>query len=672
MSEDAAEATAGEDVKVVRRKAVGWFDTKALRSIGKNAIVTALLGERTARREVLAALDQQPDPPITEVAPRRNGFHDHSQDGGDAFWIDYVADTGDGFNATHSVAWLVGRDYVFVDKAGVGVEQPLPPSLFQEAGPDALGGDVTALPAGRILVMGGDQAYPAGSQENYKDRLHGPYRAARPWGDMDAPADPAKGRRYLYAIPGNHDWYDGLSSFIRQFCQPGRWMGCWQTQQRRSYFSLKLPHGVWLWGIDTETEEDIDAPQLAYFKEQSKLMAADDRLILAVPAPSWLDNVGPEAKMTSPKDLSWDKLGKIMSFVDGVDASTSGRLQLLLSGDLHHYAHYMQRDGDPQEARRFIGCGLGGAYTLGSARTPAQLDFKHGPSARLQTAFPTAQESNGMRNGVFKLPMTHPDFGLVLALLVLFFGWVAAGWNMPAWLGGLAAFKPATVLATLGLFGACWAFARYGKPASGSGFAVFAAAAAHGAAQVGVMSLVLSLLWWLWVPWSWWLIPWVSALSLVYLVPGYILSGYLRLANRAAGFHEQEIFSAQSIEDFKGFLRIKITRDEIVVHPIGLRSISRDWKIATSLTRKERSAVGRAIEARSPAASKALDAAYAKVASKDTDVVHIPPGATHVYRPEPKLEPHMIEEPIHIVRRKQKPAPASPARSPRKPKKSRS
>ncbi|MBD0259532.1 MAG: hypothetical protein ICV83_27750 [Cytophagales bacterium] len=47
--------------------------------------------------------------------------------------------------------------------------------------------------------------------------------------------------RWLFAIPGNHDWYDGLASFVKQFCQ-GRWVGGWRTTQTRSYFALALPH----------------------------------------------------------------------------------------------------------------------------------------------------------------------------------------------------------------------------------------------------------------------------------------------------------------------------------------------------------------------------------------------------------------------------------------------
>ncbi|MCX7899240.1 MAG: hypothetical protein N2444_04015, partial [Methylocystis sp.] len=239
-----------KEVRITQREAVGWFDPRALFTSALNAVVSALVGERTGRREILAALDtpiQQPNTPHL-ISRGPEGYHDHSKEAGkggqsfgeeqDAFWFDYVADLGDGFNATYSVAWLIGRDYVYLKNKGVEVEQPLPPAPNKECGADALGPGYVALPAGSVLVMGGDQVYPFASADNYRERLYDPYFAARPWGAPDAHRDPTRGRRALYAIPGNHDWYDGLASFIRQFCQPNRWIGCWQTQQTVSYTHL--------------------------------------------------------------------------------------------------------------------------------------------------------------------------------------------------------------------------------------------------------------------------------------------------------------------------------------------------------------------------------------------------------------------------------------------------
>ena len=94
-------------------------------------------------------------------------------------------------------------------------------------------------------------------------------------------------RSALLAIPGNHDWYDGLTNFVRIFCQDG-FVGGWKTRQRRSYFAARLPHGWWLWGVDIQFDTYIDKPQLDYFRAAGAGMKAGDRVILATGKPSWM------------------------------------------------------------------------------------------------------------------------------------------------------------------------------------------------------------------------------------------------------------------------------------------------------------------------------------------------------------------------------------------------
>lgn len=55
----------------------------------------------------------------------------------------------------------------------------------------------------RFAVLSSDVIYPVGSANEYGTKFFQPYR------DYDAP---------IYAIPGNHDWYDGLTGFMRVFC----------------------------------------------------------------------------------------------------------------------------------------------------------------------------------------------------------------------------------------------------------------------------------------------------------------------------------------------------------------------------------------------------------------------------------------------------------------------
>jgi DNA repair exonuclease SbcCD nuclease subunit len=72
--------------------------------------------------------------------------------------------------------------------------------------------DGQTTPRGQVLIMGGDEIYPNASQEAYQWQLRDPYDWAFP--------DPNPGLLRgppVYAIPGNHDWYDGLVQFLALF-----------------------------------------------------------------------------------------------------------------------------------------------------------------------------------------------------------------------------------------------------------------------------------------------------------------------------------------------------------------------------------------------------------------------------------------------------------------------
>ena len=57
---------------------------------------------------------------------------------------------------------------------------------------------------------------------------------------------------------------------------------------------------------------------------------------------------------------------------------------------------------------------------------------------------------------------------------------------------------------------------------------------------------------------------------------------YLYLASRA-GIHMNEVFSAQSIEDYKSFLRMHIRSDgSLVMHPLAVPSVCHTWHVSPS------------------------------------------------------------------------------------------
>ena len=274
-----------------------------------------------------------------------------------------------------------------------------------------LGGKRYPTSRGRLLVMGGDQVYPSAKRREYEDRLLGPYRAA-------LPSSPEGAEPHLFTIPGNHDWYDGLTNFVRIFCQDG-FVGGWKTRQRRSYFALQLPHGWWLWGVDIQFDTYIDKPQLDYFKESE--LAPGDRVILATGKPSWVK--------VSPGEPVPDSYRNLAYLEEKLINERGARLALTLSGDLHHYARYASETGALK-----ITAGGGGAYTFPTHHLPATLTLpamhadEPGTEAWERRAiYPDDRDSRRLRKGALRLPLDSPGLARTLAVVYALIALVVAG-----------------------------------------------------------------------------------------------------------------------------------------------------------------------------------------------------------------------------------------------------
>ena len=74
---------------------------------------------------------------------------------------------------------------------------------------------------------------------------------------------------------------------------PGRRIGGWRTEQRRSYFAVKLPQRWWLLGLDIQFDTYIDEPQVKYFEETlTANLSPGDGVILCSASPLWVKTVG--------------------------------------------------------------------------------------------------------------------------------------------------------------------------------------------------------------------------------------------------------------------------------------------------------------------------------------------------------------------------------------------
>ena len=279
-------------------------------------------------------------------------------------WLDYTADLGDGFDATATVAALLSENELSVQQGNAA--------------------ESTTLPRGHLLVLGGDEVYPTASARAYADRTLGPYAAALP---ADAELPRGNQRPSLLALPGNHDWYDGLTAFLRMFTRP-RKIGARHTIQTRSYFVLRLGHGWWLVGLDSQFGEYIDEPQLNYFQERlTKRLCPNDAIILCTSAPTWV-----HTKTKDPNAFNqlhyFDKYFLRGSYdpEEGTLKPTGAHVRLWLSGDSHHYSRYEEvlpgtervddrgagTSHDPR-ATQLITCGLGGAFLASTHQLPCDL-----------------------------------------------------------------------------------------------------------------------------------------------------------------------------------------------------------------------------------------------------------------------------------------------------------
>jgi hypothetical protein len=314
--------------RLVRRGAlpdmVRWYSPTLLAQIAVRTAISSTFGQYADQRLLQAVTDsaseaglrvrydfsdlQTPDPAYRLPTDSQGGI-----------WVDYVADVGDGFLATYATAYHLAQPALDVPNAG-------------------------KLPAGDILIMGGDQAYPAATRETYKDRFQLPFRWAFP---------ATTAQRRMFAIPGNHDWYDGLAAFDSLFCaaragdaKGGSRIGGWQCQQHRSYWSIRLPYDWWIWGADIQFSQYLDEAQIRYFELMAESMQPGHKVVICMAEPAWLEA---ERKIDVHGNLA---------VISTIARKRGAEICAVIAGDWHHYSHYTSQEIDTH----FIVAGGGGAF----------------------------------------------------------------------------------------------------------------------------------------------------------------------------------------------------------------------------------------------------------------------------------------------------------------------
>ncbi|MEX2490416.1 MAG: hypothetical protein WD425_01505 [Nitrospirales bacterium] len=516
-----------------RARMARWFSPSALLRTAVDVVASSVIGKHSDARliEALAV----PTAPPHDYTTSRNEQGD--------FWFDYVADSGDGWNSTYAIALAIAQPTLDVRLSARD--------------------EIHSTRRGQLLVFGGDEVYPTPSQTDYQRRLESAYRTAF-HGAIDPPD--------VFAIPGNHDWYDSLVAFSRLFVAQRKFGPC-QTLQKRSYFALKLPHNWWLLAVDVQLGSDIDAAQMRYFERIATEIDEDARVILCVSEPHWI----------------YSRLNG-----DGVDEGNlvvleqkvlNHRVMVFVAGDQHYYA----RHEGPNQVQKII-CGGGGAFLHATHRP--KKDEKLDGSFDRRACYPPPRESAKLAWRNLAFPLINPEFSIIPAIVYTMTAMIArldyGGYGVDQAGSLLADAAARTLVDPIWL---TWLVLLQG------GFILFSDRSSgvfrvvggmlHGLAHV-VGALVIA-----WLAFSITETPTptqevnpmgnAAALALVFalgaIIGSFLFGAYLFVCLTYFGKQVSAAFSGLRIQDWKSFLRFRIdARGNLEIYAIGIDRVCRRWK----------------------------------------------------------------------------------------------
>lgn len=577
---------------------VRWFTLGVLLSAARRAIISGTFGAYADRRLTHALLDSENNGRPIDLSNELNETIDNG------IWVDYVADLGDGFDSTYAIAYLLGKKKLKIDKH--------------------------TLPRGNILIMGGDQVYPTPSREEYKRRFENPYSYAFPYTDQVTGAD----HPYVFLLPGNHDWYDGLTLFLAKFCRGYNKIrkndgneneyyhlgnSSWRLTQSRSYFSIKISKNWWIWGIDTQLDEDIDMPQHKYFED----IAIDNKddsiknIIICASTPSWLEVNSKDPEKRSHFNKTIDHIAS-----DIIKKHwKNSKIFLVVSGDLHHYSRYTAQNSKAQ----FITSGGGGAFLHPTHQLSNEINninwlkyqteqltmssLNKQSSVNEEACFPSKTISKRLVWRNLKFPITNWHFSLYIGFLygaIAFLLTMLRSDNNPSEIHStdkiIWACNNILTLLSSPIFWIlfvtlCAMLFLYAFPDNRNAIFtkllfVFLHSTAHFliiCSAIVLLPILLSSLMSAfscsvtlvdWYPRSWSLFLLIVATIPTGFIGGFVLGVYLAISSYFFNEHSNDAFSAMRIDEYKNFLRIHVTDNTLTIYPIGLtKTPSRNqWK----------------------------------------------------------------------------------------------
>lgn len=229
-----------------------------------------------------------------------------------------------------------------------------------------------------FAVIASDVIYPAGAGDEYEDKFFRPYQ------DYPAP---------IYAVPGNHDWYDGLGGFMRVFCDAPA------LEPEKRGFKLS-PSG--LRGTLWREPETIDEARLTGARERrarpeqrttqpgqpGPYWVMDTPSLLVVGVDTGIDGVLDREQGRWLREVSRDPRPKMLitgkpiyvrnnykpsrieggGTIDDVVTDPANNYVAAIGGDVHNYQRFPVRVGD--RTIQYIVAGGSGAFMHATHTTP--------------------------------------------------------------------------------------------------------------------------------------------------------------------------------------------------------------------------------------------------------------------------------------------------------------
>ncbi len=247
----------------------------------------------------------------------------------------------------------------------------------------------------RFVVIASDVVYPLGQMKDYEANFYLPLKGVE---------------KPIYAVPGNHDWFNALDGFAANLMDPrtaraaidarvesdlslssttgdridrliaaaARLRAVYRVpagRQHGPFFELHS-EGFSLVAIDTGIQRAVDQRQLAWLR--AALGRAEGNFTMAILGhPFYASGLRSDALATEGRDRRRDD-----SFARVHELLRSRGVRVMMAGDTHDFEHYI--DGSSTAPTHYVVNGGGGAYlSIGTAldwpKRPAFTDYAFYP-----------------------------------------------------------------------------------------------------------------------------------------------------------------------------------------------------------------------------------------------------------------------------------------------------